>query len=119
MENKSDSEKAQVEGDDFGTGNTTTPTNEVISKSGVVEIDHAASCNVHIENGLSGEISQQHRDYLIARHGTTDLSPLPTMDPADPLNWPAWKVHTPSQMRSIKLTLIRKTLTCYSSLSMQ
>lgn len=50
----------------------------------------------HVEAGAS-DLSPAHRDYLIARHGTTDLSPLPTMDPADPLNWPAWKVRQTPQ----------------------
>lgn len=47
----------------------------------------------HLENG-AGDLSPEHRDYLMKRHGTLDLAPLPTMDPADPLNWPAWKVCT-------------------------
>lgn len=37
-------------------------------------------------------LSKGHRDYLIERHGTLDLDPLPGVSPADPLNWPAWKV---------------------------
>lgn len=56
----------------------------------IEEKDHALD-GADVEAG-SGNLSQEHRDYLIARHGTYDLLPLPTMDPADPLNWPAWKV---------------------------
>lgn len=44
-------------------------------------------------------LSESHKSYLIERHGTLDLDPIPSMDPADPYNWPAWKVssaHTPS-----------------------
>lgn len=37
-------------------------------------------------------LSDQHRDYLLQRHGTLDLDPIPSMDPADPYNWPLWKV---------------------------
>ncbi|KAJ5273629.1 hypothetical protein N7478_008754 [Penicillium angulare] len=36
-------------------------------------------------------LSESHKSYLIARHGTIDLDPTPSMDPADPYNWPAWK----------------------------
>ncbi|KAL2783609.1 major facilitator superfamily domain-containing protein [Aspergillus keveii] len=36
-------------------------------------------------------LSEHHKNYLLERHGTVDLDPLPTMDPADPLNWPKWK----------------------------
>ncbi|CAK7205293.1 hypothetical protein SEUCBS139899_008062 [Sporothrix eucalyptigena] len=45
----------------------------------------------HIETGSSdGEVVMvpQHRDYLLARHGTIDLEPIPFFDDADPLNWP-------------------------------
>lgn len=38
------------------------------------------------------ELSQAHHDYLLERHKTVTLDPLPTGDPADPLNWPSWKV---------------------------
>lgn len=37
-------------------------------------------------------LSESHKSYLIARHGTIDLDPTPSMDPADPYNWPSWKV---------------------------
>lgn len=40
----------------------------------------------------SPTISKAHQDYLMERHGTLELDPLPSMDPADPYNWPAWKV---------------------------
>jgi hypothetical protein len=37
-------------------------------------------------------LSESHKSYLIERHGTVDLDPIPSMDPADPYNWPSWKV---------------------------
>lgn len=37
-------------------------------------------------------LSESHKLYLIERHGTVDLDPIPSMDPADPYNWPSWKV---------------------------
>ncbi|KAF2770298.1 MFS general substrate transporter [Teratosphaeria nubilosa] len=45
----------------------------------------------YITTGAAAGISQEHRDYLIQRHGTLQLDPLPTADPADPYNWPSWK----------------------------
>ena len=86
-------EMNHVEGEEFSTGTTATPTNEADASynDGVVEKDHAVLNNPNLEHGISGDLSPEHRDYLIARHGTTDLNPLPTMDPADPLNWPSWK----------------------------
>ncbi|PHH89363.1 hypothetical protein CDD83_6209 [Cordyceps sp. RAO-2017] len=40
------------------------------------------------ESGLLGE---DHRQYLLRRHGTVDLDPVPQMDDDDPLNWPRKK----------------------------
>lgn len=37
-------------------------------------------------------LSDSHKAYLVERHGTLDLDPIPSMDPADPYNWPLWKV---------------------------
>lgn len=72
----------------------TTPVNGTADGHGIVGKDHALPDIDHIEKGLANGLSAEHRDYLISRHGTADLTPLPTMDPADPLNWPAWKVFT-------------------------
>ena len=45
---------------------------------------------VDTSNGAT-VLTEEHRDYLIQRHGTVDLDPLPSADPADPYNWPQWK----------------------------
>lgn len=45
----------------------------------------------YITTGAAAGISQEHRDYLLNRHGTLDLDPVPSADPADPYNWPEWK----------------------------
>lgn len=44
-------------------------------------------------------LPSHHRDYLMKRHGTLELDPIPGIGPADPLNWPEWKVslHYPLQ----------------------
>ncbi|KUJ09542.1 MFS transporter [Mollisia scopiformis] len=76
-----------------GTGHST-PVNGAANANGIVEKDHALGDSSHLEGGLVDGLTAEHRDYLISRHGTTDLNPLPTMDPADPLNWPAWKKNT-------------------------
>jgi len=36
-------------------------------------------------------LDRHHAEYLLRRHGTTDLDPLPSADPLDPLNWPTWR----------------------------
>ncbi|PLB48985.1 synaptic vesicle transporter [Aspergillus steynii IBT 23096] len=40
---------------------------------------------------ISNNISSLHREYLLGRHGTLDLDPLPSPSSADPYNWPTWK----------------------------
>ncbi|CAI7617982.1 unnamed protein product [Penicillium crustosum] len=49
---------------------------------------------MHVEDNSRPEISREHREYLLRRHGTLKLNPLPSDDRADPLNWPSWKKHT-------------------------
>ncbi|KAJ9134258.1 Mfs transporter [Pleurostoma richardsiae] len=42
----------------------------------------------HVEYTSDGEgLSNEHREYLLARHGTVTLDPIPSLDDADPLNW--------------------------------
>src|ERR1700761_9622102 len=36
-------------------------------------------------------LSHEDKDFLLARHGTLDLTPFPSADLQDPLNWPGWK----------------------------
>ncbi|CAG8930050.1 unnamed protein product [Penicillium salamii] len=36
-------------------------------------------------------LSEEHRQYLLNRHGTLDLDPIPDMNDADPYNWPVWR----------------------------
>lgn len=47
----------------------------------------------YIEDQLA-HLSEEHRQYLLTRHGTLDLDPLPDMNDADPYNWPRWRVRT-------------------------
>ncbi|KIM97287.1 hypothetical protein OIDMADRAFT_130692 [Oidiodendron maius Zn] len=46
---------------------------------------------VHVENTAKHEPQTYEERYIFERHGTLDLIPMPSADPADPLNWPAWK----------------------------
>lgn len=58
------------------------------SSSSDLEIGYR-STNIPI--GAVADLSQHHRDYLLNRHGTLDLDPVPSDDPADPYNWPERK----------------------------
>ena len=44
------------------------------------------------EESVAARLPKAHRDYLLERHGTLDLDPIPSMGSADPYNWPEWKV---------------------------
>ncbi|KAI9042719.1 synaptic vesicle transporter [Aspergillus affinis] len=37
------------------------------------------------------DLSSFHREYLLKRHGTLDLDPIPSPSGTDPYNWPTWK----------------------------
>jgi hypothetical protein len=40
-------------------------------------------------------LSQEHREYLLQRHATLELDPIPAMGDADPYNWSLGKVCSP------------------------
>lgn len=39
------------------------------------------------QQGEVSSLSKEHREYLLARHGTLELDPVPDMNDADPYNW--------------------------------
>lgn len=45
----------------------------------------------HVEEASPSMLSQAHQQFLLERHGTLNLEPIPSMSPNDPLNWPRWK----------------------------
>jgi hypothetical protein len=56
-----------------------------------VETGGLAPWSTHIA-GDAANLSPGHRDYLLKRHGTLELDPMPGFGDADPLNWATWKV---------------------------
>jgi hypothetical protein len=44
-----------------------------------------------LDNVESGVLRASHEEFLLDRHGTLDLVPLPSEFPEDPLNWPSWQ----------------------------
>lgn len=59
------------------------------------ELGHAPTHATYFEKDAAEALTPEHRQYLLDRHGTLDLDPLPTLGDADPYNWPSWKVHRP------------------------
>jgi hypothetical protein len=69
-------------------------------KTGTVRDDHKANADLeqtathatYLEPAELAHLSEEHRQYLLAKHGTFELDPVPLMTDADPYNWPSWKV---------------------------
>ncbi|CAI7678217.1 unnamed protein product [Penicillium pancosmium] len=65
---------------------------EAYAKQDMEFVESAADpTNMGNSAAESERLSKPHRDYLMERHGTLNLDPIPAMDPADPYNWPEWK----------------------------
>ncbi|PQE24621.1 mfs multidrug transporter protein [Rutstroemia sp. NJR-2017a WRK4] len=50
------------------------------------DINHTATHATYYQDSAAG-ISEEHRQYLLERHGILELDPLPSNSPADPYNW--------------------------------
>lgn len=48
----------------------------------------------YIEPAAKSSLSADHQEYLLRRHHTLTLDPLPGPGDADPFNWPTWQVLT-------------------------
>ncbi|KAI4950949.1 hypothetical protein J4E86_007458 [Alternaria arbusti] len=55
------------------------------------DLEHANTHGTYLDNDEVSHLSEEHRRYLLERHGTLELDPIPTMGTADPYNWPQWK----------------------------
>ncbi|GIJ97910.1 hypothetical protein Aspvir_000016 [Aspergillus viridinutans] len=58
-----------------------------------VESAGAGQAASYVES-VAARLSKAHQDYLLQRHGTLELDPIPGMGPDDPYNWPEWKKMT-------------------------
>lgn len=56
------------------------------------DLEHQATHATYYNKSEITNLSEEHRQYLLARHGTLELDPVPSMHDADPYNWPSWKV---------------------------
>lgn len=67
-------------------------------ESSIEEIDNGKAYAKNVEQGqimmtdIKSLLSEPHREYLLQRHGTLELDPIPSPSGADPYNWPTWKV---------------------------
>lgn len=58
----------------------------------VESLGPAQTQHTYIAHDEIASLSQSHKDYLIAKHGSLDLDPVPSFGDADPYNWANWKV---------------------------
>nr|POE86931.1 putative transporter [Quercus suber] len=75
---------------DAVTDATSSKPTSLIDKEHGFNLELGTSVN-YMPNVTAAALSQEHGDYLIQRHGTLDLDPIPSDDPADPYNWPKSK----------------------------
>lgn len=55
-------------------------------------LDALPTQGTYYGSNATAHLSNEHRQYLLNRHGTLDLDPIPDNGDADPYNWPNWKV---------------------------
>lgn len=71
-----------------------------------IEGEHGAYVHPETVDALSTE----HREYLLQRHGTLELDPIPSMSDADPYNWTSRKVCCPLFLRMLLARLTQVPL---------
>lgn len=69
-----------------------------------VELGHWAT-NIEAD---AAHLSEGHRQYLLKRHGTLELDPMPDFGDADPYNWPTWKVGLLNMHRQDSIPMLIK-----------
>ena len=55
-------------------------------------LEDLETVHTHVEPDDLAALSTEHRNYLLQRHGTLELDPVPDMSDADPYNWTTAKV---------------------------
>lgn len=56
------------------------------------DVERLRQTSTYIQKSEIDGLPQGHRDYLLRRHGTLELDPVPDWSDADPYNWPSSKV---------------------------
>jgi hypothetical protein len=59
------------------------------------DLEPALTHGTYLAKDEIASLSEEHRQYLLKRHGTLELDPVPLKSDADPYNWPSWKVRIP------------------------
>ncbi|KIN02726.1 hypothetical protein OIDMADRAFT_27229 [Oidiodendron maius Zn] len=70
---------------------TSDTTPEKATEAGTEDVENLQNTATYLERNAASGLSQEHQQYLLQRHGTLELDPIPGMGGADPYNWPSWK----------------------------
>lgn len=62
-------------------GGEHSPVSEIKSHEDLEDVELGPRAT-YINTGAAAGLSQEHRDYLLQRHGTLELDPIPSADPA-------------------------------------
>lgn len=74
--------------------------NEKLSVEHAESLDHV---HTHIEPSEIANLTEEHRQYLLLRHGTLELDPLPHASDADPYNWSTTKVNVTALVAPVEI----------------
>jgi hypothetical protein len=80
---------------DFGQSGHATAGNSYSAKKDsefVENLQPTSTRATYISPEAAAGLSPEHQEYLLQRHGTFELDPIPGFGQADPYNWPQWKV---------------------------
>jgi hypothetical protein len=80
---------------------------EKATQDNIDVVENLRNTSTYLDENAASGLSQEHREYLLQRHGTLDLDPVPGMGGADPYNWPLWKVSLrPMMISSMPLIVL-------------
>lgn len=79
------------------------------AKASPQEMESGKQCDFYVEDQIA-HLSEEHRQYILAKHRTLDLEPIPDMIDADPYNWPRWRVRDHDSYRPSHFDNISKMI---------
>ncbi|CAH0024869.1 unnamed protein product [Clonostachys rhizophaga] len=53
--------------------------------------EHSDTSQHPATTAVVAQMTEEHKNYILKRHKTLDLDPMPSADPNEPYNWPRWK----------------------------
>lgn len=73
------------------------------------DLEHANTHGTYLDINEASHITEEHREYLVRKHGTFELDPLPTTSDNDPYNWSTWEVSSVYYFHSPQESMLTQT----------